>query len=171
MEVIFREVFFVVIYLAFVVAPIAAQFSELSGVQLLLITLAPYVTFQALRYHYSIRRKESFAAYIEYYFLNGLRYAGVLMVFGGIALFLWQVWMYLKYGYWNEMPLLSWAPSYIEEWVINPTSWLGLSKIIGSILSSVSAPFTLCLAGVPFILLEPNLEELKELHAEKRNNG
>lgn len=169
-EIVLREVFLLFVYLAFLITPILGQFPEISGSLWVFIALVPYVTFQAFRYQYSIRRKEPFAAYLEFFFLKSLRFFGGLMALAGIALFIGQVWKYLKYGFWSQMPLLSWVPSSVEEWVINPTSWIGLSKIIGSILSSVSVPFALCLGGVPLVVLEPNLEELKQRHSEKSND-
>ena len=170
-EIVLREVFFLFIYLAFLFAPIAGRFPELTGAYWLLVALVPYAAFQAFRYYYAIRRKEPFAAYIEFVFLKALWLVGTIMVFIGIALFIGQAWRYLKYGFWPEMPMLSWMSSNVAEWVTSPGSWIGLSKIVGSILRSVSAPFALCVLGFPFALLKPNLEDLKQLYAEKGNDA
>ena len=65
---------------------------------------------------------------------------GVLLILVGIGIFGFQVFTYLKYGEWIEFPLTilaSLGPEKYVSWLSNPTSWLGLHKIIDGALKSI----------------------------------
>ena len=62
---------------------------------------------------------------------------GVLVVLAGFLIVGWQIFVYLKHGEWVELPLLVLAalgPEKFAFWLANPSSWLGLHKLIYGLL-------------------------------------
>jgi len=83
--------------------------------------------------------------------------AGFLFILAGIGLFGFQVFMYLKYGEWIELPLTTLAslgPEKFASWLIDPTSWLGLHKIISKALESIPLSLFAIVVGVAMIVYE-----------------
>ncbi|MEJ1381607.1 MAG: hypothetical protein RPT95_11710 [Candidatus Sedimenticola sp. (ex Thyasira tokunagai)] len=75
---------------------------------------------------------------------------GVFLIFAGIGLFGFQIFMYLKHGEWFELPLtilISFGPEKLVSWLSNPTSWQGLHKIIDGALELMPIPLFSVVAG------------------------
>jgi len=89
-----------------------------------------------------------------------LYFIGLALVIFGIFLLGSQIFNFLKSGVWNEIPLvgiMAYAPDKIAAWVFEPQSWLGLHKIIISILNFL--PLSLTSAFVGFGLIAISTQE------------
>ena len=61
---------------------------------------------------------------------------GVLGAFGILG---YQIYFYLRSGYWLSISIIT-ALGWLEsEWALNPTQWLGLHKILNSVPLSVAS--------------------------------
>ena len=70
---------------------------------------------------------------------------GVLLILAGLVIVGFQVFLYFKNGQWIELPLLylaAFGPDEFVTWLNNPTSWVGLHKIIYVLLSFI--PLSMC---------------------------
>ena len=70
---------------------------------------------------------------------------GVLLILAGLVIVGFQVFLYFKDGQWTELPLLDLAvfgPEKFVLWLNNPTSWIGLHKIIYGLLNLI--PLSMC---------------------------
>lgn len=97
---------------------------------------------------------------------------GWLVTLFGLWMLADQIYMYLKEGYWLEMPATDiWLASSagywhffgkgtqwyelkgpFALWLNNPQSWLGLHKIVWSVLHTLSLPFLVIVFGMVFVL-------------------
>ncbi|MCI0529017.1 MAG: hypothetical protein L0Y56_16390 [Nitrospira sp.] len=81
---------------------------------------------------------------------------GVTLLYIGIIIIGLQVFVYLLYGKWEELPLFYLpallGPDAFMSWLDNPRSWLGLHKIVFGILKFMPLSLFLMLVGVPLSL-------------------
>ena len=78
---------------------------------------------------------------------------GYLLFIGGIGIVGWQVFIFLKVGQWVEVPLFSiafLAPNSIQSWLNDPTTWLGLHKIVMGVLEGCPLSCPLIIFGLGF---------------------
>jgi hypothetical protein len=78
---------------------------------------------------------------------------GVIIILAGIGIVGFQIFIYLKNGEWIELPLLylvTYGPNEFVSWLYNPTSWLGLHKIIYGALKLIPLSLCLILVGAAF---------------------
>jgi len=78
---------------------------------------------------------------------------GILLIIAGFIVIGFQVIAYLLYGDWIELPLLflaSFGPDSFVGWIANPTSWIGLHKIIFWVLDFTPISVLLILIGWGF---------------------
>lgn len=61
-----------------------------------------------------------------------IHFAGAGIFFGGIGLFIYQIYLWLKFGKWVGYSLLE--PLYYTDnvWVYAPREWVGVHKILDS---------------------------------------
>lgn len=81
--------------------------------------------------------------------------AGLLLVLC-LAIVGFQIYLWLKNGFWVELPfirILEYAPNFRNlTWIYQPSSWLGVHKVISYILNMGVAAVTFLLAVVIFII-------------------
>ncbi len=87
-----------------------------------------------------------------------LNVLGVILLYSGAIIIGLQVFVYLMYEEWEELPLffllaLLW-PDKFMSWLDNPGSWLGLHKIVLGLLKFIPLSLFLMLAGLPLSLYE-----------------
>ena len=75
---------------------------------------------------------------------------GVILILTGIGIVGFQIFIYLKNRQWIELPLLylvAFGPNEFVSWLDNPTSWLGLHKIIYGALELIPLSIFSVLVG------------------------
>ncbi len=75
---------------------------------------------------------------------------GVLLILAGFLIIGFQIFLYLKNGEWIKLPLLylvAFGPDNFVSWLDNPTSWLGLHKIVYGILDFIPVSLFSMLVG------------------------
>ena len=81
--------------------------------------------------------------------------AGWLLVLS-VAITGFQIYLWLKNGYWVELPLIhmfEYAPNFRNlTWIYQPSSWLGVHKVISYILNMGIAGVTFLLAVIVFLI-------------------
>jgi len=78
--------------------------------------------------------------FLDKAFMWAVNAAGILIILAGIALFGFQVFVYLKEGKWVEFPLsflAQFGPNEFVSWLNHPTSWYGIHKIIHGTLELI----------------------------------
>ena len=80
-----------------------------------------------------------------------VNFLGVLFILSGVALVGLQVFVYLKDGRWEKLPLLYLAtllgPDQFSSWLHHPTSWLGLHNVVDGFLKIMPLTVFLILVG------------------------
>lgn len=82
---------------------------------------------------------------------------GYILIFVGILLLLFHIFLYVHSGEWSSLQLMSlttFAPDRFVLWLANPKSWLGLHKIISWILNFIPTFAFLILFGFSFAYYE-----------------
>lgn len=96
--------------------------------------------------------------------IRAINIFGLILSMGGIALAMFQVFLYLKNGEWVRFHFLDvcivFTPNKIALWLENPSSWLGLHKIIHSVLDFI--PISLFALSVGIGLAEYEIPEDKK---------
>jgi len=86
---------------------------------------------------------------------------GYILIFAGILLLLFHIFLYVHSGEWSSLPLISLttiAPDRFVLWLVNPKSWLGLHKIISWILIFIPTFAFLIFFGLLFAYFEVDTE-------------
>ena len=80
-----------------------------------------------------------------------------MLVFNvGFYVILYQTYQYLRYGAWPEMTLMylvPYGPNWMNSWLNEPTSWLGLHELTFGALSSIPLSLFLIVVGGSVMLL------------------
>lgn len=87
---------------------------------------------------------------------------GVLVVLAGFVIVGWQIFTYLKHGEWVELPLLILAalgPEKFVSWLANPSSWLGLHKLLYGFLKFFPVSLFTVLVGAAMVVYGINKTE------------
>lgn len=86
-----------------------------------------------------------------------LSVGGIVVFLSGLGIFGWQIYGWLKYGTWVELPLIL-GVQYIPEgyaiksWFNHPDSWLGLHRLLVWALETTPITVVLILGGLYFAL-------------------
>jgi hypothetical protein len=87
-----------------------------------------------------------------------LNILGVTLLYSGAIIIGLQLFVYLLYGTWEELPLFYLfallGPDKFMSWLDNPRSWLGLHKIVFGILKFMPLSLFLMFVGLPLSLYE-----------------
>jgi len=87
-----------------------------------------------------------------------LNILGVTLLYSGAIIIGLQVFVYLLYGKWEELPLFYLpallGPDKFMSWLDNPRSWLGLHKIVFGLLKYMPLSLFLMLVGLPLSIYE-----------------
>jgi hypothetical protein len=87
-----------------------------------------------------------------------LNILGVTLLYSGAIIIGVQVFAYLLYGQWEELPLFYLfallGPDRFISWLDSPGSWIGLHKIVSGILEFMPLSLFLMLVGLPMSLYE-----------------
>ncbi len=79
--------------------------------------------------------------------------ASILVFFSGFGVLGYQIFLWLKDGVWTEFPLMK-AFNYffentaLQEWVQNPSSWLGLHQLVEWNLINIPISLVLIVNGI-----------------------
>ena len=57
----------------------------------------------------------------------------LILIFGGIAVFGWQIYEYLRFSIWPAVSIISALVWMDIAWAVYPTDWIGLHNILGKI--------------------------------------
>ena len=80
-----------------------------------------------------------------------MNFLGVLLILAGATIVVLQIFVYLKSGRWEKVPLFFLAtllgPDKFLSWLYHPTSWLGLHKIVDGFLKVIPLSLFLLLVG------------------------
>jgi hypothetical protein len=113
------------------------------GLHYIFILLVPYVVFQGFRtvavycLYPPSKRLWGWFKWLEDTSLGVagegsailcLRIIGAGLVVYGVGTFVWQIWMYLKYGIWYQLSILSFLSQDTVNSIQNPTDWIGLAR-------------------------------------------
>ena len=61
---------------------------------------------------------------------DGAISASLILLFGGIAVFLWQVYGYLRYNTWMPISIITLLEWMKIVWAYNPNDWIGFHSIL-----------------------------------------
>ena len=86
---------------------------------------------------------------------------GAVAIVGGIIIFRWQTYTWLKSGTWVALPLNYYVTKFLEGkklllWLTNPKSWYGLNKIVNKALK-IPITGVLVFGGMSLIALPVRL--------------
>ena len=67
-------------------------------------------------------------------FFSGLLYLlGIVLLFGGLALLGYQIFLFLYHGAWSSyspLRFIDFTPLQFQAWIVRPDHWLGLHKVV-----------------------------------------
>jgi hypothetical protein len=98
----------------------------------------------------AVELARNIASMLRFLIILGVSFPGGLLGSGGLILFGLQVFWWLQSGYWTPFPLfdvvVAYGPRSLANWLTDPTSWLGLHRIIAFVLD-VSLALTMIVVG------------------------
>ena len=84
-------------------------------------------------------------------------------IFGGLAVLIYQGFLWLQKGYWQSIHLFDVASDYISNDILNwmqaPSSWVGVSKIFSYIVYDAPLSGVLIIGGFSFLMVCVMIEE------------
>ena len=87
-------------------------------------------------------------------------YLGIGLMTTGFCILIYQIFHWLKFGNWLELPLayvLYIFPKNFVSWVVEPNKWMGLNKIVQWILFEISIPMASFFLGVAIMIYGESL--------------
>ena len=89
----------------------------------------------------------------------GLIFGGLFFVgiFGGLAVLIYQCYLWLQKGFWKSIHLIDVAKDYIPidtlNWMQSPSSWVGVSKIFSYIVYDAPLSGVLIIGSISFLMV------------------
>jgi len=82
---------------------------------------------------------------------------GIIFMLTGIGLLSYQSLLWLQTGIWTEYPLLGifnflFENTALQQWIINPESWIGMQKLFLWFLESIPVSLALIIPGISIAL-------------------
>jgi hypothetical protein len=87
---------------------------------------------------------------------------GALIILSGFLMIGWQIFTFLKLGEWVKLSLLvlaAFGPEKLAAWLVSPSSWFGLHKLIYGLLEFFPLSLFVMLVGVAVIAYGSNKSE------------
>ena len=96
------------------------------------------------------------------------------IVLSGLAVLMYQGYFWMKLGHWKSLDsrlvLNKVLPVNFLQWLRNPTSWLGLKKVITPVFNFPLALFLLLFGLVVFLLIDKTFESFLKSEMIDKNN-
>jgi len=107
-----------------------------------------------------IRSATSKLSAVDFFFAGAMlsigAFGGIILV-AGMGLLIYQVFIWLQSGVWNEYPMLTvfnfiFENTSIHHWLMNPESWIGVQKLLLWFLESIPVSLALMVPGFSIAL-------------------
>ena len=98
------------------------------------------------------------------FFKDEILYAGGVLMLAGISVGIYQIYFWLKFGNWLELPLnyiLYITPESFSDWVYFPTEWIGISNIVRWVLTHSPISIVVFLLGLTILISGEYIKENK----------